>query len=145
MKSYRAYCKDEDGLFFWVMVYPTKKSMQAKLRQESLSTKCDAMCSDWVHQKWDGKRFKTQRDIGCLYFHHDSMRVGVICHEAVHAALSWHRATDGGMKLRLSRIRANPDPRSGGHVNQQEEDVAWVAGNIARQVVLGYRNKKARK
>jgi len=133
MKTYRAYCQAVDGLFFWVKVYPTKTAMQVGLRRAYLSVKCDAMCADHVHQKWEGKRFKTMRDIGCLYFHHDSMRVGVICHEAVHAALAWHRAKHGGT-LSIAG-------RRNGMAGKHEEDICWVAGNIARQVVLGYRRK----
>lgn len=136
MKSYRAYCEMEPGgLYYDVKVYPTKKAMRAGLRRAWLSDKCDAMCANHVHQKWNKIRFKTMPDIGCLYFHHDSMRVGVICHEAVHAALAWHRAKVGGRVLKLSGTR-------GGHAGKHEEDVCWVAGNIARQVVLGYRKKK---
>ena len=138
MKSFKAYCKDEDGLFFWVKVYRTKKAMQAALRREHHTWKCDAMCADWVHQKWDGKRFKRMNDIGVLFFHHDSMRVGVICHEAFHAAIAWHRFVTDSKALKLER-------KKNGTVGDQEEDVSWVAGNLARQVVLGYRNKKARK
>lgn len=132
---FRAFCKEDDGWFFYVKVYPSKKLMQAGLRRAFLSAKCDAMCADHIHQTWDGKRMKTELDIGCLYFHHDSMRVGVICHEAFHAAIAWHRLTREVKVLKLSRER-------GGNVGKHEEDVAWVAGNIARQIVLNYKRKK---
>ena len=152
MKKFRAYCladvqpgnsiiRTEKDLFFEVRVYQSKGAMRASLNRDCLGTDCTAMCADYVHKKWDGKRMMTTPEIGCLYFHHDSMRVGVICHEAVHAALAWHRAVKGGVKLSLSRHRTGPSPKSGGHVNDDEENVAWVAGNIARQIVAGYQTK----
>lgn len=123
---------------FKVTVIGTQRELDQYRRETSGVCKCLAYCNGYKLINYSkGVRGIVSEEIGELVFSLSSLRMGIICHEAVHAGVQFMKAVgyDMNFTVPLNRTRAN----------RKEELFAWVVGNIARQVVLKTQGLKRRK
>lgn len=113
---------------FRVFVWKRRRDMLVALHKGHIAdiAHCEAICvSNTVYACSNGRSRMTGL-IGQIHFHRHSFMMGVITHEAGHAALAYCR-----------RARVSPvEPGDGVKASRGEETFCWVLGNVARQIVL---------
>lgn len=115
-----------------VLVYSTKDAMWRAHRARGWSrygNSFEAICEGYTRQTLMGKRWHCHDDICTLRFHLGSLKIGIITHEAVHAALRWYEAAYRKKTLRLSSQTHD--------VADAEENLAWVVGHIVIEIIAG--------
>ena len=128
LARFRVY-PDKKTLFFMVYVWPTKKAMHyhvgmaSEIKKDFLAIVCS---NETIKFPKHGPRRKRPL-LGQIHFYEDSLRMGIICHEAGHAALAWAE------RMGIDCKEKSQDQRNASH---GEEQFCWALGNIARQIVI---------
>ena len=127
--QFKVRCHPAKPYVFRVTVLKTREQLDAYRKDHScVKTPCCAYCNGYKLVNYKNGVGKVSNEIGELVFHVSSLRMGVICHEAVHAGVQF---------IKTCRFKIDFDvPVNRTKCNKNEELFAWVIGNIAKQVVI---------
>lgn len=125
-------------LYFQVYVWPTKGAMLWHVNRGCGMAlrgrrNFEAICcpSDTINVK-SGGRSRMLPLLGQLHFWKGSLRMGIICHESGHAALSYCERMGYDVKEKVT-----PAGLGVMDVDCGEERFCYALGNIARGIVVG--------
>lgn len=118
------------GYYFTVNIFKTFKELRAKIKQNgsSWSTKGTVgCCQAWriIRTHGNGKR-SYSKEIGEIQLCVKCMGIGVVTHEALHAALRW--ADYKGIKVETCKNEKLE------LCTDSEEDVCYALGNMCSQI-----------
>ncbi len=116
---FRIYPRSHNSLYFTVMIFPTRLEMMAHCRTLYGVTRVSEAVT--VSLPID---HMPRKEMGCICFYLGGLRIGIIAHECVHAALFWGSRITGLNKLGLDWLTCTTD----------EEFLPSAAGNLAGQI-----------
>lgn len=92
---FRIFCEPDKPEFFWVEVYAWPHEMQRRLK-EAFQIEADdshrAVSVTYIKERFRGeKRIGESPEIGTIVLVRSDMDIGVVAHEALHAAFHWAR------------------------------------------------------
>jgi hypothetical protein len=122
-------CHPRYRFTFKVSIFRSQRDLDRYRRETSGVGSCLAYCNGYkIIDYRRGQRGVKSPEIGELAFSYPQFRMGIICHEAVHAGVQFMKAARKPMNFDVPVNRTR--------CNKNEELFAWVVGNIAIQIVL---------